>query len=159
METSLLLLGGFEFVDTTTMWSLIDLDFMSVRRKVDGHRHETRCILVWILLPASALCHARLAHNKANVLPDPVGLSSRQCWPRCNPRITWTTTTTQSDHHEWMIFQMTHTRYPISPSLIRPAGPSSNWWLRINVIEKRPCAVSFVIIPDAKYTRLQADYE
>lgn len=38
--------------------------------------------------PASALCHAKLAHNRANVLPDPVGLSSKQCWPRCNPRIT-----------------------------------------------------------------------
>lgn len=28
--------------------------------------------------PFSALCHAKAEHNKANVFPDPVGLSKRQ---------------------------------------------------------------------------------
>lgn len=60
-----------------------------------------------IFLPASALCHARLAHNKANVLPDPVGLSSRQCWPRCNPRITWTAATSHKTNKLLIIISTT----------------------------------------------------
>jgi len=38
--------------------------------------------------PFSALCHANAEHNKANVFPDPVGLSKRQFCCFWQPRIT-----------------------------------------------------------------------
>lgn len=39
-------------------------------------------------LPFSALCHDNTEHNRANVFPDPVGLSRRQFWCFWHPRMT-----------------------------------------------------------------------